>query len=217
MGYNINLYLFCMFSAISDLFVFVCFTNLHHSSYWFLQLESCLYIFLNCNISVWLNTCQQRSEMVSMCLVTVVSKICFYSFKSSWFSCFILYYCKLIDHTNIGPILYLYSSHILFENDLTSYHMHFWTTSWKWDKILQQVVILLVFPPSILRQFIKFAEINGYINCKKEYFNLWMQGIKKKVACQPQLFAGMLLYLPSDRDSWNLPCHTYNYSNIPML
>jgi hypothetical protein len=118
---------------------------------------------------------------------------------------------------NIGPILYLYSSHILFENNLTSYHIQFWTTSWKWDKLLQKVVILLVFPPSILKQFTKFSEINGYMNCMKEYFNWWMQSIKKKVACLPQLFAGILLYLPADKDSWTSQCHTYNYSKIPML
>jgi len=49
-------------------------------------LESCLeFLFFNCNVSVWLNICKQRNAMVSMCMVTIVSKICFYSFKCSWF------------------------------------------------------------------------------------------------------------------------------------
>jgi len=69
--------------------------------------------------------------MVSMCMVTVVYKICFYSFKCIWFYCFILIYCRLICHTNMAPILYLFPSLILFEIDLTSYNICFRMTSWK--------------------------------------------------------------------------------------
>jgi len=124
-------------------------------------LESCLYFF-NYNVSVWLNTCKQRNAMVSMCVVTVVYRICFYSLNSSWFYCFILFYCKLIYHTSMAPILCLFSSLILFESYITSHNIRFWMTSRKWDNILQLVVIFLVIPPSILRQFTKFAEIKDY-------------------------------------------------------
>lgn len=134
-------------------------------------------LFFNYNVSVLLNTCKQRNAMIGMCMVTVVSKICFYSFKWSLFYCFTFVCYKLIHHTNVAPILYFFPSLILFESYLTCYNIRFWKTIWKWDNILQLVVIFLVIPPSILRQFTKFAEINGYIDCMKEYFNSWMQAI----------------------------------------